>query len=88
MNDEKTILTRSRVAASETAKQPDEERRFFSISEIADRWRCSRSTVYSRLRAAGANVLDFAPRGAKRSRKVVSIVTLLDIEASKTKRLR
>ena len=37
---------------------------YFSISELAQRWRCSRGTVYNRLRAVGAEVLDFAPRGA------------------------
>jgi hypothetical protein len=34
---------------------------FFSFTELAKRWRCSRSTVYNRLRAVGAEVLDFAP---------------------------
>jgi hypothetical protein len=29
----------------------------------AQRWRCSRGTVNNRLRALGARVLDFAPRG-------------------------
>jgi hypothetical protein len=38
---------------------------FFSISELATRWRCSRATVYNRLRAVGAKVLDFAPSGKK-----------------------
>lgn len=38
---------------------------YFSISELAERWRCSRGTVYNRLRATRAEVLDFASRGKK-----------------------
>ncbi len=60
---------------------------YFSIEELADRWRCSRGTVYNRLRAVGSQVLDFAPRG-KRSRKAVALKTVLEIEKRQTKRLR
>ncbi|HTT24174.1 MAG TPA: hypothetical protein VMG82_34945 [Candidatus Sulfotelmatobacter sp.] len=35
---------------------------YYSIRELAERWRVSRGTVYNRLRAAGAKVLDFAAR--------------------------
>jgi hypothetical protein len=59
---------------------------FFSMSELASRWRCSRGTVYNRLRAAGALVLDFAAPGA-RSRKVVALAVVLQLEKSKTKLL-
>jgi hypothetical protein len=59
---------------------------YLSIAELAQRWRCSRGTVYNRLRAVGAQVLDFAPRG-KRGRKAVHIKTIIKIEHSKTKRL-
>lgn len=59
---------------------------FFSILELAKRWRCSRGTVYNRLRAAGAKVLDFAAAG-KRGRKVVATRIVLEIEARNTKRL-
>ena len=62
------------------------ERKYFSISELADRWRCSRGTVYNRLRTAGAQVFDPAPRG-KRGRKAVSLDVVLEIEARHTKRL-
>ena len=64
--------------------QPGQE--YFSIAELAQRWRCSRGTVYNRLRAVGAQVLDFAPRG-KKGRKAVHIKTIIKIEHSKTKRL-
>jgi hypothetical protein len=59
---------------------------YFSISELAARWRCSRGTVYNRLRALGAKVLDFAPPG-KRGKKVVSLATIIRVEESRTKRL-
>jgi hypothetical protein len=59
---------------------------YFSIPELAKRWRCSRGTVYNRLRASGARVLDFAPRG-KRGKKVLPASILLQLEARWTKRL-
>jgi biotin operon repressor len=46
------------------------QQEYFSIAELAQRWRCSRGTVYNRLRALGAEVLDFASRG-KKGKKVV-----------------
>jgi hypothetical protein len=63
------------------------EQQFLSISELAQRWRCSRGTVYNRLRAVGAKVLDFAPRG-KRGKKVVPIRTILEVERSRMNPLR
>lgn len=60
---------------------------YFSIEELATRWRCSRASVYPRLRAAGATVLDFAPPG-KRGRKVVPLRVVLQIEREHTKRLQ
>jgi hypothetical protein len=59
---------------------------FFSISELATRWRCSRGTVYNRLRDVGAQVLDFAAPG-KRGRKIVPAQVVFKIETSKLKRL-
>jgi hypothetical protein len=59
---------------------------FYSVLELAKRWRCSRGTVYNRLRAAGARVLDFAAAG-KRGRKVVATKVVLEIEARNTKRI-
>jgi hypothetical protein len=69
---------------------PDSEqtqREFFSMAELAQRWRCSRGTVYNRLRAVGAKVLDFAPQG-KRGKKVVPIRTILEVERSRMNPLR
>ncbi len=59
---------------------------FFSIGELANRWRCSRGTVYNRLRSAGAKVLDFAAPG-KKGKKAVSAEVVFRIEAKKTKQL-
>jgi hypothetical protein len=59
---------------------------FFSIPELANRWRCSRGTVYNRLRFAGARVLDFASAG-KKGKKLVPASTVFQIEARHTKRL-
>jgi hypothetical protein len=60
---------------------------FYSISELADRWRCSRGTVYNRLRAEGARVLDFAPAG-KKGRKAVPAIVVSEIESRNMKKLR
>jgi predicted DNA-binding transcriptional regulator AlpA len=59
---------------------------FYSISEVAHRWRCSRGTVYNRLLQVGAKVLDFAPKG-KKGRKAVPAYVLLQIENRQIKRL-
>lgn len=57
---------------------------FFSFQDLADRWRCSRGTVRNRLRAAGAQVLNF---GGDRSKKTVAASVVYQIEAKRTKRL-
>ena len=62
------------------ARQP-----FFSISDLADRWRCSRGSVYNRLR--GETVLDFAAKGRK-GHKVVPLETVLKIERAHLRVLR
>jgi len=59
---------------------------FFSIQELATRWRCSRGTVYNRLRNMGAKVLDFAAPG-KRGKKAVPASVVLEIESQRTRRL-
>lgn len=59
---------------------------FFSVGELAERWRCSRGSVYNRLRAAGAKVLDFAAPG-KRGKKAVPASTVLQIESRQMRRL-
>lgn len=63
-----------------------EPQAFFSIQELADRWRCSRGTVRNRLRASGAKVLDFASPG-RRGKKAVPAGVVFQIENRKTKLL-
>jgi hypothetical protein len=72
------------AAKPQTASIPQD---YFSFGELAQRWRCSRATVYNRLRALGVKVLDFSPRG-KRSRKAISLATVLEIENRQSKRLQ
>lgn len=66
--------------------RPPEKQLYLSFTEIAQRWRCSRATVYNRLRAVGAEVLDFAAPG-KKGKKVVAVTTVHQIEHKRTKRL-
>lgn len=66
----------------ETQTQPA----FYSIAELAGRWRCSRGTVYNRLRFAGAKVLDFAASG-KKGKKLIPALTVLQIESKHLKAL-
>jgi hypothetical protein len=60
--------------------------RFFSIRELARRWRCSRGSVYNRLRAANAKVVDFSKAG-KRGSKLVPLAVVREIEARNLKPL-
>lgn len=64
-------LNRQCFASSEPA--------FYSMAELAERWRCSRATVYRKLRAAAAEVMDFAQRG-RRGKKIVPTKTVRQIE--------
>jgi hypothetical protein len=50
---------------------------YFSIPDLANRWRCSRASVYNRIR--GEKVVDFAARGRK-GHKLVPLETVLKIE--------
>jgi hypothetical protein len=60
-------------------------RQFFSIPELAERWRCSRGSVYNRLR--GQLVVDFAARGRK-GHKLVPADVVLKIERAHLRVLR
>lgn len=59
---------------------------FFSINELAIRWRCSRGTIYNRLRLAGVKVLDFGVAGGK-SKKLVPALAVAQLESKFTKAL-
>lgn len=58
---------------------------FFSIPELAKRWRCSRASVYNRIR--GEKVVDFAAKGRK-GHKLVPLETALKIEQAHLRVLR
>jgi hypothetical protein len=58
---------------------------YFSIADLAERWRCSRGSVYNMLR--GEKVVDFASPGC-RGHKLVAIATVRRIEAAHTKVMR
>jgi hypothetical protein len=60
-------------------------RPFYSIPELAERWRCSRGSVYNRIR--GEMVVDFAARGRKGS-KLVPLDVVLKIERAHLRVLR
>lgn len=58
---------------------------FYSIADLAARWRCSRGTVYNILR--GEKVLNFAPPGHK-GKKLVSAEVVCCIEREHMRVLR
>lgn len=58
---------------------------FYSIPELAIRWRCSRASVYNRLR--GEKVVDFAANG-KKGHKLVPLEVVLKIERAHIRVLR
>ena len=64
-----------------------EPRPFYSISELAERWRCSRGLVYNVIR--GERVLDLATSGRKKkSHKLIPFDVVLRIEREKMKVFR
>lgn len=76
------IRIERRGGGNEETRAALEVRPFFSISDLAMRWRCSRGTVYNVLR--GQPVLDFAPTG-KKGHKLVALEIVLKIEAARMK---
>jgi len=58
---------------------------YYSVIDLAKRWRCSRGTVYNRLRTHGVKVLDFGAPG-KKSKKAVPAQAVYELEARKTRR--
>jgi len=59
---------------------------FFSIPDLAERWRCSRASVYNRIR--GEKVIDFAPNPRAKGHKLVPVEVVLRIERSHMRVLR
>ena len=62
-----------------------EARPFFSIADLAERWRCSRASVYNRIR--GEKVVDFAAIGRK-GHKLIPVEIVLKIERAHLRILR
>jgi hypothetical protein len=58
---------------------------FYSIPDLAMRWRCSRGSVYNRIR--GERVVDFAASGRK-GHKLVPLDVVLKIERTHLRVLR
>jgi hypothetical protein len=63
--------------SSEVRISPSKDAKYFSIPELAERWRCSRGTVYNIIR--GEHVLDFAAPGRK-GKKLVPVDVVFRIE--------
>jgi len=69
-------MREAKIKSETAAGQP-----FFSIPELAARWRCSRGTVYNLIR--GEKILDFAAPG-HRGKKLVPLEVVARIEDAKT----
>src|ERR1700692_1417471 len=65
-----------------SSSRPD----FYTIKQLADRWSCSRATVYNVLRSTGTKVVDFAAKGRK-GHKLVPVAAVEEIERRKLRRL-
>jgi hypothetical protein len=74
------IQARPRLADEIHVTQP-----LYSIADLAVRWRCSRGSVYNRLR--GGKVVDFAASGRK-GQKLVPLETVQKIERAHLRVLR
>ena len=59
---------------------------YFSIADLAERWRVSRSAIYGYLR--GYTVIDFAPAPGRKGHKLVPAETVLQIERQRLRILR
>lgn len=59
---------------------------YFSLPELAERWCTSQTSVYRFLRLNGAEVLDFAVKG-RAGKKLVRLDTVLQLERKRTKRI-
>jgi len=73
------------VCQSVGQEQLQIEPRYFSIPELAERWRCSRATIYNVIR--GEKALDFAAPGRK-GRKLVPAEVVRKIEQRRTRAFR
>jgi len=84
-NSHEGVVRPSEEATGQICAGPAVEPKYFSISDLADRWRCSRGTVYNVIR--GERVLDFAASGCK-GRKLVPAAVVHRIEQRRMKVFR
>ena len=76
-------LPETETKATDAGHQQSRNRQpFYSIADLAGRWRCSRATVYNILR--GEQVLDFAAPGRK-GKKLVPADVVQRIEERRMK---
>jgi hypothetical protein len=61
---------------------------YYSVRDLSQRWRCSRTAVMYKLRSANATVMDFSPGRGKRGKKLVSGSVVKQLETKWTKTLR
>lgn len=70
-----------------TVQSVHEPQAFYSIPDLAERWRCSRGTVYNVIR--GERVLDLAANGKKKkSHKLIPFDVVQQIERDKLRVFR
>jgi hypothetical protein len=80
-----TLQIEMRERVEQITQPAPEVRPFFSIRDLAERWRCSRASVYNQIR--GEKVLDFATSGRK-GHKLVPLDVVVKIERARMKVLR
>jgi hypothetical protein len=79
------VTTATKAATTSAPASATIDPPFFSIPELAMRWRMSRASVYNALR--GHRVLDFAAPG-RRGHKLVPAETVRQIESKRLKVFR
>jgi len=77
-----TLQTEAKGQADANIRPVPGAQPFFSIADLAERWRCSRGTVYNVIR--GEKVQDFATPGHK-GKKLVPAEVVRAIEQNKMK---
>ena len=65
-----------------TIKKP-----FYSIQDLAARWRCSRGTVYNVLRESEFKLLDLSNRGKDKGKRIVPAAVVEQIEQGQMRSL-
>jgi hypothetical protein len=78
-----TLVQAAAIGRPEAEARPTQP--FYSIPDLATRWRCSRGSVYNRIR--GEKVVDFAANGRK-GHKLVPLEVVLKIERTHLRVLR